>query len=161
MFLITSAEAAHPDNNTIPIGVSLGTWNGVSCAIVIANDNISPGSSLTGRATAAGNLCVRVYDVGFVPGSSNYEAADRPLLGRPKGRPLPPRVGLTRAKGRPLRAQRVKIHELLYDRKGLTVMRAFVVAAALSVTLAAAPTFAQAPGSGSGSAARRCAGRAR
>jgi hypothetical protein len=73
VFLITSAEAAHPDNNTIPIGVSLGTWNGVSCAIVIANDNISPGSSLTGRATAAGNLCVRVYDVGFVPGSSNYE----------------------------------------------------------------------------------------
>jgi hypothetical protein len=67
-----SADAANPDN-TIPIGVRLGTWNGVSCAIVIANDNISPGSSLTGRATAAGNLCVRVYDVGFVPGSSNYE----------------------------------------------------------------------------------------
>jgi len=73
VFLITSADAAHPDNNAIPIGVSLGTWNGISCAIVIANDNISPGASLTGRATAAGNLCVRVYDVGFVPGSANYE----------------------------------------------------------------------------------------
>src|SRR5213596_3753931 len=73
VFLITSADAAHPDNNAIPIGVSLGTWNGVSCAIVIANDNISPGSSITGRATAAGNRCVRVYDVGFVPGSANYE----------------------------------------------------------------------------------------
>src|SRR5258705_12598612 len=32
-----------------------------------------------------------------------------------------------------------------FDRKGLTVMRAFVVAAALSLMLAAAPTFAQAP----------------
>src|SRR5437016_7765861 len=32
-----------------------------------------------------------------------------------------------------------------YETKGLTVMRAFVVAAALSVVLAAAPTFAQAP----------------
>jgi hypothetical protein len=73
VFLITSADAAHPDNNTVPIGVSLGTWNGVACAIVIANDNVSPGSSISGRATAAGNLCVRVYDVGFVPGSSNYE----------------------------------------------------------------------------------------
>jgi hypothetical protein len=73
VFLITSADAAHPDNSAIPIGVSLGTWNGVSCAIVIANDNISPGSSLSGRATAAGNLCVRVYDVGFVPGSAYYE----------------------------------------------------------------------------------------
>ena len=73
VFLITSADAAHPDNNSVPIGVSLGTWNGAACAVVIANDNVSPGSSITGRATAAGNLCVRVYDVGFVPGSSNYE----------------------------------------------------------------------------------------
>ena len=73
VFLITSADATHPDNNAIPIGVSLGTWNGASCAIVIANDSVSPGSSITGRATAAGNLCVRVYDVGFVPGSANYE----------------------------------------------------------------------------------------
>ena len=72
VFLITSADAAHPDN-AVPIGVSLGTWNGASCAIVIANDNVSPGASITGRATAAGNLCVRVYDVGFVPGSANYE----------------------------------------------------------------------------------------
>jgi hypothetical protein len=73
VFLLESVDPAHPDNNAIPIGVSLGTWNGVSCAVVIASDNISPGASLTGRATAAGNLCVRVYDVGFVPGAANYE----------------------------------------------------------------------------------------
>jgi hypothetical protein len=72
VFLIVSADAAHPDT-TVPIGVSLGTWNGASCAIEIANDNVSQGSSLIGRATAAGNLCVRVYDVGFVPGTANYE----------------------------------------------------------------------------------------
>jgi hypothetical protein len=40
---------------------------------VIANDNVSQGSSISGRATAAGNLCVRVYDVGLLPGSANYE----------------------------------------------------------------------------------------
>jgi len=72
VFLITSTDAAHPDV-VVPLGVSLGTWNGSSCAIVIANDNVSQGSSISGRATAAGNLCVRVYDVGFVPGSANYE----------------------------------------------------------------------------------------
>lgn len=72
VFLTRSTDAARPDT-TIPIGVSLGTWNGASCAIVIANDNVSQGSSISGRATAAGNLCVRVYDVGFVPGSANYE----------------------------------------------------------------------------------------
>jgi hypothetical protein len=73
VFLLQSVDPAQPDHNAIPIGVSLGTWNGVSCAVVIASDNISPGASLTGRATAAGNLCVRVYDVGFVPGAANYE----------------------------------------------------------------------------------------
>jgi hypothetical protein len=72
VFLIVSTDAAHPDT-VIPIGVSLGTWNGASCAVVIANDNVSQGSSISGRATAAGNLCVRVYDVGFVPGSARYE----------------------------------------------------------------------------------------
>ena len=66
-------DPAQPDNNTIPIGLSLGTWNGATCSVVIASDNISPGASLTGRATSAGNLCVRVYDVGFVPRAANYE----------------------------------------------------------------------------------------
>ena len=73
VYLITSADARDPNNNSIPLGVSLGTWNGASCAIVIANDNVAPGSSITGQATAAGNLCVRVYDVGFVPAASTYE----------------------------------------------------------------------------------------
>ena len=73
VFLTESVDPANPDNNAIPLGVSLGTWNGISCAIVIANDNVSPGSSILGQATSAGNLCVRVYDVGFIPGTANYE----------------------------------------------------------------------------------------
>jgi len=80
VFLITSADPVNPDNNAIPLGVSLGTWNGASCAIVIANDNVTPVNAddplkgkVTGQATAAGNLCVRVYDVGFVPGAAAYE----------------------------------------------------------------------------------------
>jgi hypothetical protein len=80
VFLTMSTDPAQPDNNLVPLGVSLGTWNGISCAVVIAKDNITPSNpdnpsqgSITGRATAAGNLCVRVYDVGFVTGSVNYE----------------------------------------------------------------------------------------
>jgi len=80
VFLLQSVDPAHPENNAIPIGVSLGTWNGVSCSVVIASDSIMPVNTdnpsqgrLTGRATAAGNLCVRVYDVGFVTGSASYE----------------------------------------------------------------------------------------
>ena len=80
VFLLQSVDPAQPDNNAIPIGVSLGTWNGVNCSIVIANDNTTPTSAdnpnqgvLIGRATSAGTLCVRVYDVGKVPASANYE----------------------------------------------------------------------------------------
>jgi len=73
VFLLISTDNANPDDNAIPLGVSLGTWNGASCAIVVANDNVSPGTSITGTATAAGNLCVRVYDVGFIPSSASYE----------------------------------------------------------------------------------------
>ena len=79
VYLLSSADPANPANDAIPLGVSIGTWNGTSCAIVIAKDNVLPNNAdptqavVTGRATAAGNLCVRVYDVGFVPGSDNYE----------------------------------------------------------------------------------------
>jgi hypothetical protein len=80
IFLLQSVDPANPANNAIPIGVSLGTWNGLSCAIVIASDSVMPVNTdnpsqgqLTGRATAAGNLCVRVYDVGYVSGAANYE----------------------------------------------------------------------------------------
>ena len=50
----------------VVLGVSLGTWNGVSCRIVIANDKAAVGTSVVGTATAIGNFCARVYDVGGV-----------------------------------------------------------------------------------------------
>ena len=55
------------------IGVSIGTWNGVACQIVIANDNATSGASATGNATATGNYCVRVYDVGKLTRSAGYQ----------------------------------------------------------------------------------------
>ena len=52
--------------------MSLGTWNGIACQIVIANDKASSGTVVTGTASAIGNLCVRIYDIGEVSGTASY-----------------------------------------------------------------------------------------
>lgn len=49
---------------SLTIGMSLGTWNGSACQIVLANDNAIQGTVVTGSASSSGSLCVRVYDVG-------------------------------------------------------------------------------------------------
>ena len=59
--------------NTSAIGLSLGTWNGSACQIVIANDNAAQGAIVVGLASSAGNLCVRVYDVGKIGDLASYE----------------------------------------------------------------------------------------
>ena len=46
------------------IGLALGTWNGVACQVIIANDAATMGTTVTGTATAAGTLCARIYDAG-------------------------------------------------------------------------------------------------
>jgi hypothetical protein len=48
------------------IGLSLGTWNGSFCQVVLAKDSATQGAVVTGNVSALGNLCVRVYDVGNV-----------------------------------------------------------------------------------------------
>ena len=55
------------------IGVSLGTWNGTACQIVIANDAAAQGARVVGNASTAGNLCVRIYDVGRIPALAAYQ----------------------------------------------------------------------------------------
>jgi hypothetical protein len=59
-----------PDTTQI-VGLSLGVWNGVACSTSpatggSASDIATTGSSITLNATAGGNLCARLYDVGFV-----------------------------------------------------------------------------------------------
>ena len=60
-----------PDD-TVTVGLSLGTWNGESCQTVIARDSTMAGNSIVGSASAAGNLCVRVYDVGNLAAATSY-----------------------------------------------------------------------------------------
>jgi hypothetical protein len=59
-----------PDSAQL-VGLSLGVWNGTSCSTSpatggSATDIASTGSSITLNTTAAGNLCARLYDVGFI-----------------------------------------------------------------------------------------------
>jgi hypothetical protein len=54
-----------PDSTQI-IGMSLGTWNGTVCQIVLANDRATQGTVIIGGVSAFGSLCVRAYDVGTI-----------------------------------------------------------------------------------------------
>jgi hypothetical protein len=50
-----------PDS-TLVIGLSLGTWNGSICQVVLANDATKQGDAVLGQTQIAGDFCVRVYD---------------------------------------------------------------------------------------------------
>jgi hypothetical protein len=50
-----------PDG-TKPVGLSLGTWNGCICQVILPNDNAIQGSVVDGRASTTGSFCVRIYD---------------------------------------------------------------------------------------------------
>src|SRR6266852_2122832 len=63
---VTASFTSIGTDNTITLGLALGTWDGVACSILIVNDNATAGVIVTGTANAAGSLCVRVFDVGFV-----------------------------------------------------------------------------------------------
>jgi hypothetical protein len=54
------------------VGLSLGTFTGTTCQIVLANDNASQGAIVVGNAGAAGNFCARVYDVGQLGAPTEY-----------------------------------------------------------------------------------------
>lgn len=70
---VTLTELA--PNSAAVIGVSLGTWNGVTCQTVLANDNATQAAQIIGNAGNAGNFCVRVYDVGRLAAPTTYALA--------------------------------------------------------------------------------------
>jgi hypothetical protein len=49
-------------SSAVPVGLSLGNWNGTTCQIVLANDNSVQGTFVTGSMSGTGDLCVRLYD---------------------------------------------------------------------------------------------------
>lgn len=65
--------ALTPDS-TLVVGFALGTWNGTACQLVIANDQATQGTLITGSANSSGALCVRIYDAaGTVTDPVDYQ----------------------------------------------------------------------------------------
>lgn len=71
---VTATLTAMSPESTTTIGLSLGTWNGVACNIIIANDQAVRTTVVTGTVTTVGGqLCVRIYDVGQMTEATSYE----------------------------------------------------------------------------------------
>ena len=70
---VTAKLTSVTPDNTVFVGFALGTWNGVSCQLVLTNDKALEGATVIGAASGPGNLCVRVYDVGALVASASYQ----------------------------------------------------------------------------------------
>jgi hypothetical protein len=69
---VTARLSALAPDDTITIGLSIGTWNGTSCQIIIANDQAKLNVSVVGTAQQTGQFCARVYDVGLLTAPTNF-----------------------------------------------------------------------------------------
>jgi hypothetical protein len=63
-----------PDN-TVAVGLTMGTWNGVSCVAVISNDSATEFSQVVGSAGSSGTLCMRIHDVGRLSAPITFTVA--------------------------------------------------------------------------------------
>ena len=68
-----SATVSSLSDSAAVLGLSLGVWNGTACAVQLDNAQATTGSILYGSATGIGDLCVRVYDVGRINDTLDYE----------------------------------------------------------------------------------------
>lgn len=70
---VTATLTTLGPDNALVVGLSLGTWNGSVCQIVLANDRATQSTVITGAVSALGSLCVRIYDVGTITDPITYE----------------------------------------------------------------------------------------
>ena len=70
---VTATLLTVSPDSTIPIGLSLGIWNGLSCAVMITADKASQGTTVTGSVNGTGSLCVRLFDIGTITDPISYE----------------------------------------------------------------------------------------
>jgi uncharacterized membrane protein (UPF0136 family) len=68
---VTARIATLSDPSAI-VGLSMGTWNGAACQILLANDAAAMNITLTGTAQSVGQFCARVYDVGRLTATVDY-----------------------------------------------------------------------------------------
>jgi hypothetical protein len=70
---VTASYVSIGTDNSIALGLALGTWNGSTCSILLVNDNVTVGVVVSGAVSGAASLCVRVFDVGFVTDPLSYQ----------------------------------------------------------------------------------------
>jgi hypothetical protein len=70
---VTVTLSALAPDDSVKLGLWLGTFNGLSCAVGVAREDATLSSTLIGTANAAGTLCVRVYDNGGLTQATDYE----------------------------------------------------------------------------------------
>jgi hypothetical protein len=70
---VTATLTTLAPDSTLVVGISMGTWKGNACQIVLARDNATQGTVVVGNAASVGNLCVRIYDVGLVVQPESYQ----------------------------------------------------------------------------------------
>jgi hypothetical protein len=63
---VTATLTSVDPDPTIVIGLSLGNWNGTSCAWAVANDSAVVGTAVSGTVSGPSALCARVYDNGHI-----------------------------------------------------------------------------------------------
>ena len=62
------------ENPPALVGLSMGTWAGATCSLILTNDRAVVTSVVTGTVTTlGGSLCVRIYDVGSLTEPASYE----------------------------------------------------------------------------------------
>ena len=67
-----SAQVKALSDQAATLGVSLGTFNGVSCAIIISNTAAVLNTTVTGTAQSSGQFCVWINDVGKLAAGLDY-----------------------------------------------------------------------------------------
>lgn len=70
--LVTATLKTVAPDATIAVGLGLGTWNGVNCAVALSNESALQGINVIGNVSARGDLCVRIFDVGKLTGPIEY-----------------------------------------------------------------------------------------
>jgi hypothetical protein len=71
---VTATLTSLGENPPSNIGLSLGTYAGSTCSLVLTNDKAVVTSIVSGVVTSlGGSLCVRIYDVGSLTEPAPYE----------------------------------------------------------------------------------------
>jgi hypothetical protein len=68
----TSVQLKTLSDSAATVALSLGTWNGAACQIIIANPAAALNTTVTGTAQSSGQFCVLLNDVGKLTAAVDY-----------------------------------------------------------------------------------------